>query len=553
MVSDDGPTPQRGQSRKSERKVVQMSRRRFIATGLVAAGVGAAGRPLFEWLTGSATPARQELPAAEPMLITDVSIVQPRTGETLAGRSVLVREGRIVEIRSDGRAFDLQGVRRVDGNGRYLVPGYNNMHSHALQAERPQLLLASMLAEGVTGFRQMLGSNDLLQERAEHRLPMSTFAPGVLAMPGDLLLPFNASSPGTARDEIARQWDAGADFIKMILVNRETFFAAVKEARSRGLRISGHLPPGVSYAEAAKAGFGPIEHLGTGPTVWIACSRDEDALWRQQDGDLPFPGWVAKIPLVETIAMRKFEKTLINPAAFASADDVSLLREAIEGFDEDKARRLGDQLASAGCWQSPTLVRLRTQYRMDDPAYDKDPWLGRMSTDARADYDEVLERFKALPAQARATYEQVYARCLDVTRIWHEQGVPIVAGTDGQGRSPGQWMRSEFKELSLAGFSALDVLRSATSAPARLLQREATVGTVTPGADANLLLLNADPLADVKHLTDISVVIRAGHVHEAKDIQAEIDRLSEEGEDADSHAALGGFRGSFDPCCGART
>jgi hypothetical protein len=79
------------------------------------------------------------------------------------------------------------------------------MHSHALIAECPGLLLATMLAEGVTGFRQMSGTPKLQKARDEGRLPLGLYAPDLLAMPGDLLFPFNAGSPTKARAEVDRQ------------------------------------------------------------------------------------------------------------------------------------------------------------------------------------------------------------------------------------------------------------------------------------------------------------------------------------------------------------
>jgi imidazolonepropionase-like amidohydrolase len=83
----------------------------------------------------------------------------------------------------------------------------------------------------------------------------------------------------------------------------------------------------------------------------------------------------------------------------------------------------------------------------------------------------------------------------------------MMAGTDGGGSVPGQSMREEFAELARAGLPPLAILRAATSAPATFLGRAQGIG-----AEADLLLLDADPLESHEHLTAIHTVVRAGHV-----------------------------------------
>jgi imidazolonepropionase-like amidohydrolase len=522
---------------------------RTVGIGAIGVGIGASAGPVWRAATSSPQPARVAFPQAGELRIDDVTVVDPADGSATPGRSVLLRGGRVLVVGAVGEVPSGPGARVLDGAGRYAVPGYVNMHSHALQAERPELFLAAMLAEGTTGFRQMLGTTELLRNRAEGRLPLTPHAPGLLSMPGDLILPFNARSPRGARDEIARQWDQGADFVKMVMVERDVFFAAVEAAHDRGLRIAGHLPPSVGVAEAAEAGFDCLEHLGTGNAVFIACSTDEDALWAEQDKGMPIPGWVTGLPFIDDVFSHVTDKQLINPAAFGKPAAVALLQRALDAFDEGKARALARTLAASGTWQSPTLVRLRTQYLADAPEYATDPWLGRMSSGARAGYEEVLGTFRALPPEMLATYRQAYARSLDIVRIMHEEGVPVLAATDGQGRVPGQWLQLELQELAAAGFSPLEVLRSATVHPAAYLGRADSAGRLVPGADADLLLLDSDPLTDVAHLGDIAWVVRAGHPLAADELAATVERLATEEPSASATAALASARRSADACC----
>jgi hypothetical protein len=117
-------------------------------------------------------------------------------------------------------------------------------------------VLARMLADGVTGFRQMTGSPEFLKERRDGTLPIGKDAPALLAMPGSILTPFNARSPDTVTEEIREQKNQGADFIKVGLVSPDVFFAAIAEGKRVGLPVLGHLQEGVDAAQASRAGFG---------------------------------------------------------------------------------------------------------------------------------------------------------------------------------------------------------------------------------------------------------------------------------------------------------
>jgi hypothetical protein len=87
-------------------------------------------------------------------------------------------------------------------------------------------------------------------------------------------LPSNARSPEEARAQVNRQHRQHADFIKIILLPRAAFFAVIDDAKRLGLPTAGHLPPDISPSEAPTAGFGSIEHFGTGSPFWFDCSVD---------------------------------------------------------------------------------------------------------------------------------------------------------------------------------------------------------------------------------------------------------------------------------------
>lgn len=448
------------------------------------------------------------------------TIVNPRDGALVVGKSILIDKGRIVAIDEVARRDD-PTVQRVDASGKFVVPGFNDMHTHVLELEDPSGALALMLAEGVTGFRQMSGSAKLLEERRSDSLPIGRLAPALLEMPGDILTPLNASSAEDVATEIGLQKRQGADFIKAGLMSAEVFRAALKEAGRVGIAFLGHLQEGVGAAEAAEAGFKSVEHLGPGATVWVGCSRveaefDNDASWLPKFKKPPF-----KIPFLRSLIMRRFQTMLVNPAAFAAPPYVARMQRAMETYDEGKCNALVARFAAAGTWHVPTLVRLRTQELADAPEYQQHTYLEYMPRKKIKTWRKVTERFRRLPPVMRATFAGAYPRQLKLTQSLAQGGVRMMTGTDGGWlAAPGLTLQEEFIELGKAGLSPLKILQMTTINAAEYLGRSGTMGTIEVGRDANMVVLDANPLEKVENLSRISAVWRAGFHYPRAELEA---------------------------------
>lgn len=455
---------------------------------------------------------------AKRLQIDGATIVDPRDGSIHADASVVMEGGRIVEIsQSEKRPFPSSD--RIDGTGKFVVPGYNDMHSHALELDDPSGVLALMLAEGVTGFRQMSGSPELLRSRRDGRLDLGDAAPALLEMPGTVLTPFTAGSTSAVAEEIRSQKAQGADFAKMVFASPDVFFAAIAEAERIGLPILGHLQEGVDAAEASRRGFRSIEHLGTGSTIWAGCSTVEAEL-RADARRTPFRAPPFRLPsFLQRFILKRLRRFLVNPAAFAKPADVARLQRALDTFDLGKAEALAARFREDGAWQVPTLVRLRTQELADEPEYERDPSIRFMPVENLKAWHAVTGRFKRLPAAMRATFRQAYPRQQALTRLLADAGVPMMTGTDGGTLwSPGQTLRQEFLELAAAGLSPLKILQMTTIDPASYLGRTNTMGTVEVGRNADLVMLDANPLEDARNLHRIAGVVRAGVHRSAREL-----------------------------------
>ncbi|ATB32254.1 amidohydrolase family protein [Melittangium boletus] len=463
---------------------------------------------------------------AEPMLseelhIDGATIVDPRDGGKTAGMTVITQGGRIVDVVPVGSMRPRPSVQVVDATGKFIVPGYNDMHSHVLELEDPSGGLALMLVEGVTGFRQMSGSPGLLELRRNGDLPIGKESPALLETPGSILTPFNAGSVEEVVAEIRRQKDQGADFVKLGLTSPEVFFAAIAEGKRVGIPILGHLQEGTDALEASRAGFRSIEHLGPGSTIWVSCSSQEEML-RADSYKRPFiKAPPIKIPFLERLIMRRFRTLLINPVAFAHPGDAARLGLAIDTFSEARCDSVAEHFVTDGIWHVPTLVRLRTQELADEPNYERDELLQYMPRENVKKWRQVTERFKKLPRDMLGTFRKAYPRQRALAKRFADSGVRMMVGTDGGAlMGPGLTLRQEFAELAEAGFSPLKILQMATINPAEYLGRRDTMGTIERGRDADMVLLDADPLERVENLHRIAGVVRAGFYYSSRDLNA---------------------------------
>ena len=193
----------------------------------------------------------------------------------------------------------------------------------------------------------------------------------------------------------------------------------------------------------------------------------------------------------------------------------------MDTYDADKAAAVAAQLAEHGTWQVPTLVRLRSMEYAGAPEYERDELLAYLPAKNIKRWRKVTAKFLAMPAEAQATYRDLYPRQLRLTKLFADSGVRMMTGTDGGSMmAPGLTLRQEFAELAEAGLSPLKILQMATINPAEYLGREDTMGTVEPGRNADLVVLDANPLDNVANLHRISAVVRAGTHYSAAELAA---------------------------------
>jgi hypothetical protein len=385
-----------------------------------------------------------------------------------------------------------------------------------------------MLAHGITGFRQLSGSDRMLEQRAAGSL-VPEGAPRLLALPGAVLSPFNAGTPAAAVATVRQQHEAGADFIKAALVTSEAFYAAQAEAGRLGLPILGHLPSGIDVARASGAGLRSIEHLGPGPTLLACCSPDQAAIEARlaaRSGPRLPP---LKFAFLQPVLDRLLAKIVVNPANVSKQADIEILAQVADSFDPAEVAGLAQRLKGDGTWQVPTLIRTRTIYLCDDPEIAAQPGLHYMAPATLQTWQQAAAKFGRFPASARQTFRAVYATMAHLARLLDEAGVPMLAGSDSGGAAwevPGLALHQEFDELAKAGLPPLRILQMTTSDAADFLGQAGEMGAVSPGQRADLVLLEASPLESADHLHRVAGVVRAGRYYGPADLAAIKDKVA---------------------------
>ena len=443
--------------------------------------------------------AQQSAPA--PVAITHAAVVDVESGRTLPDQTVVVRGSRIESVGPAASVTVAAGARVVDGRGKYVIPGLWDMHVHAAFPGLDRLYFPLLAANGVTGVREMF-SRIQWADSTRARVRRGDFAGPRMVASGHILDGAPPVWPGSVvarnADEARRAVDslaaAGADFIKVYSrLSPDAFFAAAEQAKRRGLPFAGHVPTLVTPQAASDAGMASIEHL-TG--IVGACSPLDPAS----------RGAVAA--------------AAASPRGWDSAGAVSRaqLGRVLASYDPAVCRALARRLARNGTWMVPTLVTLHATGFLDDSTLARDPRLRYVPRMFSAQWNPRTDfRFRALTAADWANRHALFQRQLEVARLLHENGVRFLPGTDLSNpyTFAGFSLHEELELLARIGLTPLQALQAATIEPARFLKMTDSLGTVAPGKLADLVVLDADPLADVRNLARIHAVLLDGRLIDA--------------------------------------
>jgi imidazolonepropionase-like amidohydrolase len=415
----------------------------------------------------------------------DVTVVPMDRERRVPGQTVLVRGDRIVQIGPSARVRVPAGGVRVDGKGKFLIPGLAEMHAHIPGGQASDTVVERTLfmyvAGGITTVRGMLGHPRHLdlRERA---------ARGVLLSPtiytsGPSLNGSSIPDAASAARAVTEQKAAGYDLLKIHPgVGREAFDTLAATARRLGMPFAGHVPEDVGIARALEAGYATIDHL---------------------DG---------------------YIEGMIRDGAPLSAEQSAFFGLNLgEHLDEAKMAQLVQATKRAGVWNVPTEVLMENlTVAGSSRELAQRPEMRYVPAATRAQWAEMKDgMLSETGASAESARRTIEAR-RRLIRALHAAGAGLLLGSDAPQvyNVPGFSTHRELASLVAAGLTPYQALETGTRNVATYFKTSKETGTIETGKRADLILLDGDPLVDIGNTTRRSgVMVRGRWVP-----QAEIER-----------------------------
>ena len=447
---------------------------------------------------------------SEVLAFTHVNVVDVATGELREDHTVVVRGDSIVTVAPALLVLVPRGASVVDATDRFLIPGLWDVHAHPDDPEvwelldpapaKRDLLIPQFPLWGVTGIRDMGGSWDVIRDWRARIAWGELLGPRILAA-GPLIdgpEPMWAGSvpvadPVAARHAVDSLLAEGVDFLKVYsLLPRDAFFALAERAREHGVPFAGHVPGRVDPIEAAEAGMNSLEHA----VLFARPFADMDAVRRRVDE--------------------------LGGDATAAARRSAFIRAVAEEYEAERAWEAFGRLAELGTCVTPTLLVSRRTAWFDPGQPDIEAQLAYMPEYIRRWWTaEVNIHLRDQTAESARDQQIMYATQSRITAEMHAAGIRLLVGTDTGGNPhvfPGFTVHEEMEELvAAAGLSAADALRAATLDPAACFGLSDRLGTVAEGKRADLVLLDGNPLENIRNTRRIAGVMVGGRWIDAAD------------------------------------
>ncbi|MCK7593030.1 amidohydrolase family protein [Pseudomarimonas salicorniae] len=429
---------------------------------------------------------------AIPVVLHDVTLIPMDSERSVPGQSVLVRNGRIVEIAEAANYEPPADALHVEGKGRWLMPGLAEMHAHIPPVSQQAALrrvLELFVSQGVTTARGVLGEPGHLALRDElargERIGPRLFTSGP-SLNGN-----SVKDPLQGREAVLAQKQAGYDLIKLHPgLSAASYQAIMAAAREQSMPVTGHVSAEVGLMQALQEGQHCIEHLDD----YVRALAPDDSPARTGD-----PGFFG-----------------LNAVAAADAARIPRLVAATH---------------QAGTAVTPTetlMVNLLGRTPLD--ALLQRPEVRYVPASTREQWRRSVQGARSEPGFDAAAAERFLSLRRDLLKALHDGGVPVLLGSDAPQvfNVPGFSSHREMALMVEAGLTPYQALRTGTVVAAEHLGVSREQGRIAVGQRADLVLLAADPLEDIAHASRIEGVMSAGRWYDRAALDALLARIEAE-------------------------
>ncbi len=430
--------------------------------------------------------------ASKTFVITNVNVIPMDSERVLKDQNVVIENGKIKALGSAEKVKPPENSVVINGTGKFLIPGLADMHIHIREGSEKDLTM--YVANGVTTVFSMHGSPWHLELKEKINR-------------GELLGPrFFTTGPTTARSGIdspekaekfvAEQKQAGYDAIKQYGsgtpegMTRETYNILLRAAKKEGIRVVGHAPRNMPFSAVFEERQNSIDHA---EEIYYTYTPIQDFYKPHVD----------------------FQFGRMNLEDYRKADpkfpELQKMTPVI--------KKLAREAKQANLEFTPTLTSFETIWRQTTSEFDammKEPELKYVEPVTRANWGPQTNRYRASWSNRLTEMDRMLKQSLELQKMmvreFDKAGVPVMTGTDSPLTFvyPGFTLHHELELFVESGLSPYRALRAATITPAKVLKIDERLGSVAVGKEADLVLLDANPLENIKNTRKISGVFSRG-------------------------------------------
>ncbi len=433
----------------------------------------------------------QEKASSTATLISNTNIVNVRSGKVLKNRQVIVDSGKIKKISKNVGNLDAF-AKKIDGQGKYLIPGLAEMHAHipppSTDAKRIEETLFLYLSNGITTIRGMLGdpTHLVLREKAKNSEILS---PRIFTSSPSL----NGNSvqtPEEAKEKVATYKNDDYDFLKIHPgIQLEVFDEIVRTANEVGIPFAGHVPVDVGIRHALESNYASIDHVDG----FLEGLVPKSANVKPTDNGFfgyNFTDLTDCTKIDELVQLAKTNKVWIVPTQ-------SLFERWFAPISSDELLKQPEMKYMP----ASTLVdwkRRKDESNASSTGFNKEKW----------------QRFDSIRKK--------------LLKKLQDDGHGMLLGSDAPQlfNVPGFSIHHEIDGMEKAGLTPLEIIQSGTLNPALFLGMENSFGEIKEGLEADMILVDANPLENLDALQQLSGVMRQGKWISKDEIDAKLGEIA---------------------------
>ena len=441
----------------------------------------------------------------QELVITNVNVIDTVEGVVIPNRTVVIRGDRIIAVAKVGLVDSNRKIQIVNATGKYLIPGLWDMHVHnGDMADQwdDSILYPLYIANGVTGVRDLSRDQEGLKRRQERIDHGDLIGPHLVSGPSLIKSASNHFRNISDYEEQRPSNVANADPSEPVLLRAPLAFARMAFLDAPEILPPSHREPlKMAVSPDPLPSFGAEDSTSHLTYALIACSSQESELRQER---------------AETAANRDLSGYwAVGMKAFAS-------------YDSDKAWNHFVDISNSNIWQVPALVWSQATANIDRSGLGGDPRLLFVPHPLREQWDPQI-LLKQTDPKRLADLKTEAARSLDLVNAMHRAGVQFLAGTNAPEPYvfPGFSLHDELELLVKGGLTPTQALQAATFNPALFMVKLDQYGVIQDKHVADLVLLNENPLQDIRNTRKIFAVVVDGKYYSRGDLDKMLGKVQQ--------------------------